>query len=217
LTVVTPVGAHQVDEYLQATILSVDKTRIRADMFLTPGVAVLPVVLADIDVDRDGLISPAEQRSYAERVLRDLSLTLDGVRLTPQLGAVEFPSPEEMKAGRGDIHLEFSAPFPSSGSGHKLRLGNHHQSSIAAYQVNCLIPDDPGIKIGEEHRSYSQAVYELEFTAAGTGPTWLGFGFGSPAGRYLGVSALLLLIGALLSNTHTGWRLARLRPHPKVN
>jgi len=42
-----------------------------------------PTVFANIDADADGLISENEERAYAERVLRDLSLSIDGDRLTP--------------------------------------------------------------------------------------------------------------------------------------
>ena len=49
LLAVTPAAAHRVDEYLQATILAVEKDRLKADLYLTPGAGVLPVVLADID------------------------------------------------------------------------------------------------------------------------------------------------------------------------
>lgn len=209
LSVVTRTTAHQLDEYLQATILSVEKGTIKADMFLTPGVAVLPAVLAEIDIDHDGVVSPTEQRTYAMRVLHDLSLTLDGQRLTPRLITASFPSPSEMKEGRGDIHLEFKATFPSGSSGHKLRLENHHQSSIAAYQVNSLLPTDPKIRLGAEHRNYSQSVYELEFTAPG--PAHFS---GQSQVAFVCILLFLLVmlacrqIATALRNSRPRWRLA---------
>ena len=77
-------------------------------MTLTPGVAVFPVVLAAIDTDADGVISEAEQRAYAERVLArfvahdrrpspDAPIGLDGISRRS----------EEMKEGRGEIRIEF--------------------------------------------------------------------------------------------------------------
>ena len=48
-----------------------EKDRVQAQIRLTPGVAVFPIVLAKIDTDADGVISEAEQRAYAERVLGD--------------------------------------------------------------------------------------------------------------------------------------------------
>ena len=66
------------------------KTAFRRRFALTPGVAVFPIVLASIDTNADGVISETEQRAYAERVLRDLSLTIDGDRLTPRLVSINF-------------------------------------------------------------------------------------------------------------------------------
>ena len=72
LLAATPACAHRLDEYLQATTIALEKDRIQAQIRLTPGVAVFPIVFADIDRDADGVVSAAEQRAYAERVLRDL-------------------------------------------------------------------------------------------------------------------------------------------------
>src|SRR5271170_5800936 len=78
-------SAHRLDEYLQATILSVEKDHIEASMRLIPGIVVSASVIASIDSNGDGLLSQAEQWAYAERVLDDLSLTVDGKRLKPKL------------------------------------------------------------------------------------------------------------------------------------
>ena len=39
----TPASAHRLDEYLQATTISVEKDRVQAQIRLTPGVAVFSV------------------------------------------------------------------------------------------------------------------------------------------------------------------------------
>jgi hypothetical protein len=46
--------AHRLDEYLQATIISVDKDHVQASMRLIPGVAVSSFVLSGIDSNGDG-------------------------------------------------------------------------------------------------------------------------------------------------------------------
>src|SRR5205823_5715961 len=74
----TPAHAHRLDEYLQAATIAVAKDRVRLQLRLAPGVAVLSAVLAIVDTDGDGVISDAERRAYALRILRDLSLTIDG-------------------------------------------------------------------------------------------------------------------------------------------
>jgi hypothetical protein len=84
-------SAHRLDEYLQATLISVDKHQVQLSMRLIPGVAVSSSVIASIDSNHDGVLSQAEQTAYGEQVLRDLSLTLDGSLLQPKLISMSFP------------------------------------------------------------------------------------------------------------------------------
>ena len=160
-------SAHRLDEYLQGSLISVEKNRLQVQMTLTPGVAVFPVLIRSIDTDADGVISEKEQRAYAEQVLHDLSLVIDGERRAPQLLSVRFSTVDEMKEGRGEIQLEiqfnFGADLPLGGRARKVVFENHHQSQIAAYQVNCLVPRDPNIRIAAQKRNYLQSVYQLEY------------------------------------------------------
>lgn len=167
LSVGTPASAHRLDKYLQATTISVEKDRVQAQVRLTPGVAVFRKVLANIDTDADGVISEAEQRAYAERVLRDLSLTIDGDRLRLRLVSSKFAKTEEMKEGRGDIELEFDADVPRGGPNRRLIFENQHQRRIAAYLVNCLVPRDPDIRVTAQNRNYRQSYYRLDYAQAG--------------------------------------------------
>ena len=188
----TPALAHRLDEYLQGTIISIGKNRLQAQMTLTPGVSVYPIVLSGIDTDADGIISETEQRGYAERVLRDLSLTIDGRRLTPRLISTQFPTLGEMKEGLGEIRIEFNADLPGKGSNRRLTLENHHQSRIAAYQVNCLVPRDPDIRIVAQHRNYLQSLYELDYVQSGVRSESLSLGWWFVDRGWLVAVALLL-------------------------
>jgi hypothetical protein len=159
--------AHRLDEYLEGTILSVGKNRLDGEITLTPGVAVFPVVMPEIDTDGDGAISETEQHAYAERVLGDLSLAIDGQTLQPHFTSTDVPPIGELKEGRGGIRIEFYADLPGGGANRKLIFENHHQSNIAAYQVNVLVPRDPAVRIVRQKRNYSQSFYQLEFVQAG--------------------------------------------------
>lgn len=57
-------SAHRLDEYLQATQISVGRDRIVVDIYLTPGTAVAPAILSTIDTNGDGSISSAEGAAY---------------------------------------------------------------------------------------------------------------------------------------------------------
>ncbi len=187
--------AHRLDEYLQGTIIAVDKDRVNVEMTLTPGVAVFPALIADIDLDGDGVISGIEQRAYAGRVLGDLSIAIDGHALTPHLLSVQMPPIEEMKEGRGGIRIEFDAALPSGGSHRKLTFENHHESRVAAYQVNCLVPRDPDIRIIKQNRNYSQSIYELEFEQSEVRSQVAGGTSSSGLGTPVGTIALVVIAG----------------------
>jgi hypothetical protein len=181
--------AHRLDEYLEATLITIEKDRIQAQMRLTPGIVVLPLVLATIDTDADGVISRGEQTAYADRVLRDLSLTIDGERSRLRVVSSKFPTVDEMKEGLGEIQIEFEASAPPGGTHRRLVFENHHQSRIGAYLVNSLIPRDPDIRISAQNRDYWQSFYQLDYEQAVARPGALSFAGGS---YWLGAVALLL-------------------------
>ena len=183
--------AHRLDEYLQGTILTIEKNRVDAQMTLTPGVAVFSALIAEIDTDGNGIISADEQRAYANRILRDISLKIDSEPLETQLRFMRFPAIEEMKEGRGEIQIEFEAKLPSGGSRRRLVLENFHEDRISVYQVNCLVPRDPDIRILAQNRNYSQSFYQLEFVQAGAGSMWPGLTWLAGT-KPLGAMALLL-------------------------
>jgi hypothetical protein len=162
-----PTFAHRLDEYLQGTILSIEKNKLSAEITLTPGVAIFPRLIAAIDTNNDGVISEAEQHAYEDQVLRDLSLTIDGNSLMPLFKSAEFPPLKEMKEGRGEIHIAFYADLPPGGANRRLTFENHHQSRISVYQVNVLVPNDPDLRIVTQNRNYSQSFYQLDFIREG--------------------------------------------------
>lgn len=208
----TPALAHRLDEYLQGTILSVEKNRMDAQITLTPGVAVFPILIAEIDSDGDGSISATEQRAYVDRVLGDLSLKIDGQPLTPRLLSMEFPAIEEMREGRGEIRIEFEANLPSGGPNRKLTLENHHQRGIAAYQVNCLVPRNHDIRILAQKRNYTQSFYELDYVQAGMLSNSLPAAWMQGIGKPLETIALLLFAWLALlwaRRSHPSYRGAR--------
>ncbi len=166
----TPAHAHRLDEYLQASTLSIEKDHVTVQMRLTPGVQVSSAVLAGIDTNGDGVISPAEQRAYAERVIDDLSLTVDGTHLQPRLVSSTFPGIEDIKEGLGDILFTLEAPLPDGGQVRKLTFENHHLPTLSVYLVNVLIPNNPDIRITAQNRNYAQSFYELDYTQADSAP-----------------------------------------------
>jgi hypothetical protein len=161
-------AAHRIDEYLQATLLSLETNRVQASMRLIPGILVAPSVIAGIDANGDGAFSESEERAYAQRVLGDLSITIDGINLQPVLLSWSFPEPAQMREGLGEIHIEYTADLPYGRTDRSLILTNHHLSRSSVYLVNVLVPQDRGIRILAQKRNEQQSLYELDYQQTGT-------------------------------------------------
>lgn len=175
LTFAMGASAHRLDDYLQATLITLERDRVVAQIRLTPGVAVFPGVMSTVDTNGDGMISAAEKEAYADRVLGDVSLTLNGRPLKPRLLSISFPETGTMKEGLGEIQLTLSADLLDGVAERKLVFENHHQKAIAAYLVNCLQPQDPNIRVIAQNRDYEQSRYELTYVQSSASPhaAWL--------------------------------------------
>ncbi len=160
--------AHRIDEYLQATLLSLQASRIQASMRLIPGVLVAPSVIAGIDSNEDGKFSADEERAYAQRVLDDLSVTINGNRVRPRLTSWSFPEPERMREGLGEIRIAYTLDLPPYGADRHLILSNHHQSRTSVYLMNVTVPEERGVRILSQRRNQQQSIYELDFQQGGT-------------------------------------------------
>jgi hypothetical protein len=173
-------GAHQLDEYLQATLIGVTRDGIDVEIQLTPGVAMLPVWMAVIDKDRDGRISPAEERAYVGRVVREVELRVDGVAAPLSLIESSFPTVEAMREGLGTIAIKLR----TGQRGHELRFENRHLPQVSVYLVNCLAGRSDGLVVGRQERDEAQRSIEFGYSFGGGGvprPAWVGLGAFWPA------------------------------------
>ena len=111
----------------------------------------------------------------------------------------------------GQIQIEFQADLPSGGPNRRLTFENRHQSGIAAYQVNCLVPRDPDIRIVAQRRNDSQSIYQLDYVQAGV-HSGSSFAWG-PVDRVSLCTIALVLLGRLALL----WRQrARAENHPRA-
>ena len=159
------VFAHRDDQYLQATLVAIEPGGVRLQINLTPGVAVAEQVLAQIDRDRDGVISQNEAASYAKLLKRELTLRVDGRKLELQLTASEFVPPAELRTGSGTIQMEFSAiSGPLAAGPHRLTLENRHLTPVSVYLINAAQPRFATVQITRQKRNNNQSAGEIEFT-----------------------------------------------------
>ena len=166
-----PASAHRLDEYLQATTVSVDRGELTLRSTLPPGVSAAEAVLARINADRDGAISPADQRRYAERFRDGVRLTIDGAVTRPRLRSWVFATPAARRGGVGVITLVLTAPTGPAAA-HRIVLDHPRPDDQAAYLVNTLVPDDPRIHVVGQERSVDQARYQVDIAIDVAPDTW---------------------------------------------
>ena len=157
--------AHQLDEYLQATIVSIEPDDIRLEMSLTPGVAIVGRILGVIDTNRDDQISPHEAEAYAELLKRDLSVRMDGSDMELKRITINFPEPDEMRGGWGIFRIGFDmAPGALTAGVHRIGIENKHFPAMSVYLVNAAQPKSGSVNILRQIRSQNQSTAEVEFT-----------------------------------------------------
>lgn len=194
--------AHRLDEYLQATRVSLAPDRVVLEIDLTPGVDVAPLIFALINTDRDGRISVAEGKAYARQVLKDVVLEMDGRRQHLELAGNEFPSFQEMSAGIGTIRIEARATVAAGDPGpHSLFCQNNHRPDIGVYLVNALVPASAQIEITDQHRDVRQRCMRL--------------GFNVTSGAVPSVLSSPLLIVCLVFSALIGYGYKRYRGHAR--
>ena len=160
-------SAHILDEYEQATSIALAKDHVTLTLRLTAGVEIASQVFALIDTNKDGQVSPAEARAYAQSWLRTAALKVDGRSPALTLVRIEVPSLSDLETGEVPIYLEFTAKVAAGTPGaHWLTYENQHQPRISTYLVNALRPADSAIAITGQHRDRLQHGIRLDYTVA---------------------------------------------------
>jgi len=163
--------AHRLDEYLQATRLSIELDRIEVEMDLTAGQAMASQVFSWIDTNGDGEISKAEGEAYARQVLDSVTLLADGKPVPLALTDVQFPELREMNQGTGVIRLRATGRMPAARAGrHEVSFRNNHRPESSVYLVNALVPANPRIQIADQQRDHAQHGLLMTYTIASDPP-----------------------------------------------
>jgi len=177
LSLVGGAAAHRLDEYLQATLIGVTRDGIDVEIHLTPGIAMLPVLMAVIDQDGDGRISLGEERAYVGRVAGEVELRVDGVPAPLSLIESQFPAIEAMREGLGTIRMKLR----TARSGHEVRFENRHLPQVSVYLVNCLAAPSDRLVVSRQERDEAQRSIAFAYSfgaGAVTGPraAWTALG-----------------------------------------
>jgi len=161
---------HRLNEYLQATTISLAKDRVTLHLHLIAGSDIAEKVLKEIDANGDGILSDAELQAYARLIVHNLSLTIDKRDEPLSLVNWNFPTVTEITNGLGDIQLIITTKIAPGGSTHHLVFEHHDQQASVVYLVNCLLSADTTIRIVNQTRNADQSVYTLDFSKGETHP-----------------------------------------------
>ena len=191
-------SAHRRDEYLQAARLGIDPDRVELALDLTAGIAVAEVVLSEIDLDKDGMVSVAEARAYSDGVLSAIALDVDGIPLRVELVDSTFPTFDTVRKGEGTARIQATASLPRLDDGlHHLRYRNAYRSDIGVYLANALVPASDRVIVAAQRRDVYQRDLVIDYMLSGQRtPT-------ARRGLSVGVAGALILIANVWWRTRT--------------
>ena len=154
--------AHQLDEYLQASRLDVSRNRVVVELTLTPGALIANQLLSSIGVNDRHAIASEDMSRYAQRVLDDLRLSIDGRPYRLTATRVVAASWDEFVDGMGSIRLEaVTDDVRINGGSHHIVFKNSHAPVPSAYLVNALKPAHD-VTITAQRRDRLQHRLELD-------------------------------------------------------
>lgn len=188
-------SAHRLDEYLQATRISIATDRVDLEIDLTPGAAIAEKVLAWIDTNGDGRISDAEVEAYAEEMLHSVRLKVDGRPASVELVKISFPEWSDVRLGVGMIRLRAAAKILAAPGQHVISFLNTHRPESSVYLVNALVPGNPRIQLGDPRRDYAQLGMTLDYMVSGE--------VSPVAGNWAMLAVLVTAIGLFLRFAYT--------------
>jgi len=164
MTAATSVGAHRLDECLQAARIAVEPERITLELDVTPGVAIADSFIPEIDRDRDGTIAAREQQDFVRRVLGSMDVSLDGRRLELADSTATFPELAALRTGEGMIRVRASVAVPIQSAGaHRVAFRNGYRRDVSVYLANALVPESDRVAITAQHHSAEQRDLVIDY------------------------------------------------------
>ncbi len=167
-------SAHRLDEVLQAAQISITQSHVTILLYQTPGVEVADRFLHLLDRNADDTISADEGRAFAQQVVAQLRLDVDGSTLGLSLETSQYPTIALMRSGEGSVRLEARGAIPPLEIGrHALTFTNNFDPGQGVYLANAMLPRDPAIAIFEQERTNQQKTLRIEFGVTEPPRRWL--------------------------------------------
>lgn len=159
--------AHQLDELVQLSRISVYPDNIMIQVMITPGSLIAADFYDNIDTNRDGAVSESECRSWADKWASNTRVDLDRKTAILDQGTCEFPDLNTVMSGDAIIRLNFSIRQRSGAGSHTLRMTNNNDPTRSIYLVNAAMLTTQDIRIMRQERDSSQRNYSLQYEVRG--------------------------------------------------
>jgi hypothetical protein len=137
-------AAHPIDEVVQGAYLTLAPGEVRLELDLTPGAEVSPTVLAALDANGDRAISKAEARRFAQRVLDQTTLTLDGKAAPWRIAKVDAPPYQNLLQATDTLKIYAIARRPDRAGAHTLYFDNRYQPAKSQCIANIFLQPGRG-------------------------------------------------------------------------
>lgn len=204
LLVLAPASAQAHPEHLgQSSYLTLGRSQVTLELEQSPGPGVAARLVARLDSDGDGALSPAEQQAYAREALAAQELRIDGQTAALTLTRAEMSSAEQLATGQARIRLIFVAhTSPLSPGKHQLSLENRHEPVPSSYMAHAF--GDSEVKVARQERDAPQKRLDVEATVTAAAPA--APAPGAARGKARSSDAAVLGLGALVGALSLSWR-----------
>ena len=168
---VRAVFTHPLDVYLQASYITLAPAQVVVELDLSPGVLVVPQILPQMDTDGDQKISEVEGQVYADSVLQNIVLQVDGQPLTLAVTKIDMPDYLTIQAGYGTIRVYTVARLADGMTGtHQIYYNNNYTPTGSAYQVNAFVDKNIAITLGKQNRDDIQQSMQMDYAIGSAEP-----------------------------------------------
>jgi nickel/cobalt exporter len=156
--------AHPVDMYAQEQLITLTQDGISIQWKITPGPLLADSVWAAVDADRNDVISPPEAQAWLAPFLAQLSLTLDGQALIPNVGQIHWPAAIGVfRTGEDAIQIQLDAQWPAKTNG--VRHLQIHNAYLEANSLNWFSLTAKGLSFTTPAQNNGQLTFDLSPTA----------------------------------------------------
>ncbi len=146
-------AAHPVDEVAQGAYITLAPGEVRIELDITPGPAVAGALLRSLDTNADRRVTDEEARAYAERVLKQSTLTLDGVAVSWTMKRVRVPPYANLEQQGDTLKIYGLAKRADRAGVHSLTYQNRYAPAQGWCIANVFLAPDA-------HRRYEVSAQE---------------------------------------------------------